>query len=289
MGNPDGLEAMPIYHHHAHIAACLAENGREGPVLGLAFDGTGYGEDGTIWGGELLLADLRTFRRLAHWRPFPLPGGEAAIRRPVRLAAALLLLALGGLPPGALPALTPQEAAIVPLQVERGLNTPLTSSCGRLFDAVAALLGLRAEITYEGQAAIELETLAAQAWPQPPFPVALTAEEGRWLMEPLPLIRTLWTAKEAGEPPAVLAARFHATVIAAAVEAVQRAAETTGLRTVALSGGCFQNRLLLEGLHAALTERSFEVLVHHRVPTNDGGIAYGQAAIAAARLHDGAR
>ncbi len=284
MGNPDGLEAMPIYHHHAHIAACLAENGREGPVLGLAFDGTGYGADGTIWGGELLLADLRTFRRLAHWRPFPLPGGEAAIRRPVRLAAALLLLALGELPQGALPALTSQEAAIVPLQVERGLNTPLTSSCGRLFDAVAALLGLRAEITYEGQAAIELETLAAQAWPQPPFAVPVSAEGDGWLMEPLPLIRALWTAKEAGEPPAVLAARFHAAVIAAAVEAVQRAAGTTGLRTVALSGGCFQNRLLLEGLHAALTERGFEVLVHHRVPTNDGGIACGQAAIAAARL-----
>ncbi len=284
MGNPDGLEAMPIYHHHAHIAACLAENGREGPVLGLAFDGTGYGADGTIWGGELLLADLRTFRRLAHWRPFPLPGGEAAIRRPVRLAAALLLLALGELPQGALPALTSQEAAIVPLQVERGLNTPLTSSCGRLFDAVAALLGLRAEITYEGQAAIELETLAAQAWPQPPFVVQVSAEGDGWLMEPLSLIRALWTAKEAGEPSAVLAARFHAAVIAAAVEAVQRAAGTTGLRTVALSGGCFQNRLLLEGLHAALTERGFEVLVHHRVPTNDGGIAYGQAAIAAARL-----
>ncbi len=284
MGNPDGLETMPIYHHHAHIAACLADNGRRGPVIGLAFDGTGYGEDGTIWGGELLLADLRTFRRLAHWRPFPLPGGEAAIRRPVRLAAALLLLALGELPQGALPALTPQEAAIVPLQIKRGLNTPLTSSCGRLFDAVAALLGLRAEITYEGQAAIELETLAAQAWPQPPFPSALTPEGGRWLMEPLPLIRALWAARQAGTPPAVLAARFHATVIAAAVEAVQRAAGMTGLRTVALSGGCFQNRLLLEGLSEALRAEGFELLLHHQVPTNDGGIACGQAAIAAARL-----
>ncbi len=287
MGNSDEVATMAIYHHHAHIAACLAENGREGPVLGLAFDGTGYGEDGTIWGGELLLADLRTFRRLAHWRPFPLPGGEAAIRRPVRLAAALLQLALGELPENALPALTPDEARIVPLQVARGLNAPLTSSCGRLFDAVAAMLGLRAEITYEGQAAIELETLAAQAWPQLPFPPSITVEGEVWLMDPLPLIRALWQAREAGTPPATLAARFHASVIAAAVEVVQRVAEHTGVRTVALSGGCFQNRLLLEGVHTALIERGFEVLFHHHVPTNDGGIAYGQAAIAAARMAAG--
>ncbi len=284
MGNPEGLETMPIYHHHAHLAACLADNGRDETVIGLAFDGTGYGADGTIWGGEILLADLRRFRRLAHWRPFPLPGGEAAIRRPVRLAAAFLFRALGSLPPRALPALSSAEADVVRAQVERGLNTPLTSSCGRLFDAVAALLGLRSEITYEGQAAIELETLAAQAWPQPPFTAHLTREGEVWLMEPLPIIRALWAAQERGEPPAVSAARFHATVIALALEAVEHIAEVSGVRAVALSGGCFQNRLLLEGLHEALSARGFAVLVHHHVPTNDGGIAYGQAAIAAARL-----
>ncbi len=282
---PANIRLVPVQHHHAHIAACLAENQVSGPVIGIALDGTGYGPDGTVWGGEVLWADLQTYRRLGCWEVFPLPGGEAAIREPLRIAIGLLGLVYDH-PPKDLTVWqkAPEDLkAAIALQVQKGLNAPLTSSCGRLFDAVAALLGVRERVTYEGQAAIELETLAAAAFPAEPYPVegALVGEV--WQMPSLALFRAVAEDLRRGTPVAHIAARFHASVIAAVREAALRAAESTGLSAVVLSGGCFQNRLLLEGLAAALREDGLTVYTHHLVPTNDGGLALGQAVVAAAQ------
>ncbi len=281
---PQGGRTIAVQHHHAHIAACLAENGVCGPVLGVALDGTGYGPDGTVWGGEILVADLRTYRRVARWQPFPLPGNETAIRQPWRIAWGLLTLLADALPhpPEPWEAISPQARRVVALQVQRGLNTPWTSSCGRLFDAVAALLGLRRQVTYEGQAAIELETLAASAWPTDPYPLSLQQREGLWEMPSLALFRAAAEDLRRGVPAAVIAARFHATVIASLRQALLALRAQTGLTQVALSGGCFQNQILLQGLAQSLRQAGFTVYTHHQVPPNDGGLALGQAAIGAA-------
>ncbi len=279
-----GAQTVAVQHHHAHIAACLAENGVTGPVIGVALDGTGYGPDGTVWGGEILVADLQTHRRVGRWQPFALPGNEAAIRQPMRIALGLWTAAFGTVPPD-LPTLTEDvpEALIrtVAQQVTKGVNAPLTSSCGRLFDAVAALLGVRREVTYEGQAAIELETLAATAWPAPAYPVALHQTGELMEFPTLAVFRAVVEDLRHGVPVTSIAARFHATVIAGVVEMVRAVRQAEGLTQVALSGGCFQNRLLLEGLTQALRREGLTVYTHHRVPTNDGGLSLGQAVVAA--------
>ncbi len=288
-GADTSVALVAVQHHHAHIAACLADNGRTGPAVGVAFDGTGYGADGHIWGGEFLLAGLEGYRRAGHLREFPLPGGAAAIRRPLRTALALVVIA--GLDPAAFPALAEMEgpeAAAVRLQVERGLNAPLTSSAGRLFDAVAALLGIRSEVTYEAQAAIELEAVAARApGGEGPYPLGLAEAGGVWVLDWRPLLAALQADLAMGAPPSEVSARFHAAMARAIVETTRRIAASTGLATVALSGGCFQNRLLLTQTAQELESTGLEVLVHRQVPANDGGVAFGQAAIAAfgAREH----
>ena len=277
-----GARPVPVQHHHAHIAACLAENGVTGPAIGVALDGTGYGPDGTIWGGEILVASLRRYHRVGRWQVFPLPGGEAAIRQPLRIALGLLGLLYSE--PPTLPLLegvAPLLRHTLSRQVQRKINTPLTSSCGRLFDAVAALLGVRESITYEGQAAIELETLAATAWPAAPFPITIHRNEGLWEFPSLAVFRAAVEAIQQGAPPARIAARFHATVIAGLRQMVHAVREETGIHAVALSGGCFQNRLLLEGLAQTLQADGFTVYTHHQVPPNDGGLSLGQAVIAA--------
>jgi hydrogenase maturation protein HypF len=250
-----------VQHHHAHAAACLAEHGRAGPALALVFDGTGYGVDGTLWGGELLRCDLASFERLAWLEPVPLPGGAAAIREPWRTAAVYL------------------ERAGRPVPFERwevvrrslAVNAPLSSGMGRLFDAVAALLGLRAEVTYEGQAAIELEQLAGDT----------AAEPYAWRFgDGAALVRAAHDDLAAGRSPAEIAAAFHEAVAAGAAQAC---AEAGGPRTVVLSGGSFQNLRLLASTRRRLEELGLEVLSHRLVPPNDGGISYGQAAVAAAR------
>ncbi len=277
-----GARAVPVQHHHAHIAACMAENGITHPVIGVALDGTGYGPDGTVWGGEILVADMKAYQRVGRWQVFPLPGSEAAIRRPVRIALGLLHLAYETPPHVPLmDRVDPTLRHTVSIQVQRGLNAPLTSSCGRLFDAVAALLGVRDEVTYEGQAAIELETLAATAWPAEPFPFTLGQTAGLWEFPTLAVFRAVVEAQEKGDSPAHIAARFHATVIAGVRRMVAEVHRATGLDAVALSGGCFQNRLLLEGLTQGLVTDGFTVYTHHQVPPNDGGISLGQAVIAA--------
>jgi hydrogenase maturation protein HypF len=254
-------ELVGVQHHHAHAAACLAEHGEEGPALSLVFDGTGYGTDGTLWGGELLLCDLGSFNRLAHLEPVPLPGGEAAIREPWRIAAAHL------------------ERAGLPVhwegwgQVRESLKLepPRSSGMGRLFDAVAAILGVRDTVSYEGQAAVELEYLAGEV-PAKPYP---------WRFgETTELVADCYSELERGRPREEIAARFHETVAAGAAQACAEAGEPS---TVVLSGGTFQNLRLLESTRRRLEALGFHVLSHRLVPPNDGGISYGQAAVAARR------
>jgi hydrogenase maturation protein HypF len=255
-------EAVGAQHHHAHAAACLAEHGETGPALGLVFDGTGYGTDGTLWGSELLRCDLASFERLAHLEPIRLPGGEAAIREPWRVAASYLEAAGRPVPFERWPVVRPVLA----------VNAPLSSGMGRLFDAVAALLGVRAEVTYEGQAAIELEHLAG----------AERAEPYPWRFgDGAALVRAAHDDLAAGRPRAEIAAAFHESVARGAAEACAEAGEP---RVVVLSGGTFQNLRLLASTTARLEELGFRVLSHRLVPPNDGGISFGQAAIAAARL-----
>nr|PZN42173.1 MAG: carbamoyltransferase HypF [Actinomycetota bacterium] len=275
-----GVELVAVQHHHAHIASCLADNGEAGPVIGVAFDGLGYGPDGTIWGGEILVADLLGYRRAGHLLPVPMPGGQLAIREPWRMAAAYLDAA-----PGA-PETTPlrQRRAsrweLVVRSARSGTNSPLTSSAGRLFDAVSALLGVREMVNYDGQAAIELEQ-HADPTVHDDYPVRVLGGHPLLLDGP-DLVRSVADDLNAGTETPVIAARFHNSLAKLVVEACDRVRTATSIGTVALSGGVFQNQLLLDRLVPELCERGFRVLTHRRVPPNDGGISFGQVAIAAA-------
>jgi hydrogenase maturation protein HypF len=259
-------DAVQVQHHHAHAAACLAEHGLEGPALALVFDGTGYGPDGTLWGGELLRCDLTAYERLAHLEPVPLPGGAAAIREPWRTAAAYLERAGRPVPFAGWPRLRPV------LRV----NAPLSSGMGRLFDAAAAVLGVREQVSYEGQAAIELEQLAGEA---AAAPYACGVADG--VIAGADLIAALHDDLADGRPRAEIAAAFHEGVAAAAAAACAAAAAA---ETVVLSGGTFQNLRLLGSVRRRLEALGFDVRSHALVPPNDGGISYGQAAVAAARM-----
>jgi hydrogenase maturation protein HypF len=272
------MEIVGVQHHHAHIASCLADNREAGPVLGVAFDGTGYGSDGTLWGGEFLLADLRGFQRMAHLVPVPLPGGAAAIRQPWRMAAAYL----GSDAPHELIQRNAQHWDSVLAMAARGVNAPLTSSAGRLFDAVAAILGIRDSINYEGQAAVELEQ-RADPTERGTYSAAIT--EGPALqLHGVDLVRAVVADQRAGVDPEVIATRFHHGLADAIVRICQMLRESTGVDVAALSGGVFQNVLLLERTVARLEQAGFRVLTHSRVPPNDAGISLGQVAIAAATL-----
>jgi hydrogenase maturation protein HypF len=261
----EGVALMGVQHHHAHLAACLAEHGLSGPAVGAIYDGSGYGPDGTVWGGELLVGDLRSFERVGHLWPVRLPGGDRAVREPWRMACAWLVEC--GLP-SPMPA-DPRTAAITGM-VRSGVNSPVTTSVGRLFDAVAALCGLRDQVTYEGQAAIELEAACdlseRGAYPMP----GLDARE---------TIAAVVADVRAGVDVGRIAMRFHRGLARATADACA----ATGIPLVVLSGGVFQNRVLLELTEADLVARGLRVLVPELLPPNDGGISYGQAAVAAAR------
>ena len=278
-----GLDpVLAVQHHHAHIAAVLAEHGRTDPVIGVAYDGTGYGDDGNVWGSEILYADLAGYQRLGHLRYAPLPGGDAAARAPWR--AALGYFSLG--PCAHNPVFhgaEGRELLVAERQLARGVNSPIASSMGRLFDAAAAVLGVRFRSRYEGQAAMELEALASDRRAIS-LPYCLTSEDPGWVFDPLPLLCALGARARAGENVGILAAAFHDTVVAATAELVRRAGASAGCRTVALAGGCFQNARLLTTLTRALQDDGFEVLLPRRLSPNDGAVSVGQAAIAAAQL-----
>ena len=276
-----GVQFVPVQHHHAHIASCMAENGVQEPVIGVAFDGTGYGEDGQIWGGEFLVGDFQYFARRAHLKYVVLPGGEAAIRKPYRMAISYLCNLPSALTNGLtlFDRIEPVELEIVRRQIEAGINSPLTSSCGRLFDAVSSLLGICDVISYEGEAAIELEMLADDRfedgyhWPLPrgKFPIAIDQE---------PLFHGIIHDLKARVPLAVISAKFHNAVAEMVSGVCCLIRERDGLSKVALSGGVFQNIYLLKRTLSHLRRRGFEPYIHHQVPCNDGGIALGQAVVA---------
>jgi hydrogenase maturation protein HypF len=285
---PANVHKIGVQHHHAHIASCMADNGLDGAVIGVAFDGLGYGEDGRLWGGEFFVADYASSRRIAHLSYVPMPGGAQAIREPWRMAAIYLHRALGDeflnsdLP--FVQRLNRRAWWMLKQMAARGLNSPETSSVGRLFDAVASLIGVRDAVNYEGQAAIELEALAVC---DGDLGYEFEFDAARGIIEAAPVIRQIAADLQRGVTAEEISTRFHRGVGQTIGIVVRRIREQQGLNRVALSGGVFQNRLLLELTRRLLSAAGFEVYTHHRVPTGDGGIALGQAAVANARLASG--
>jgi hydrogenase maturation protein HypF len=304
-----GIPLTRVQHHHAHLASCMAENGLDGDTIGIIFDGTGYGPDGTIWGGEFLVGGYDGCRRAGHFRPLPMPGGDAAVHEPWRMAMAYLHQALGEtaftLDHPVARILSEQDRDLFARMLRRRINSPLTSSCGRLFDAVAALLNLRHTVSYDGQGAIELEALAEDKSPPAPFrPQRVLSQRGEYTFSsqrgeypysivlhgesPFQLdfssmIIEILADIAAGIRSAVIAARFHATIATAATDACLKISQFSGLKRIILSGGVFQNRLLTEMIYTAIAQKGLDVFTHRLVPPNDGGIALGQAAIAGRR------
>ncbi len=280
----DGVRHVPVQHHHAHIASCLADNGIDKRVIGVAWDGTGYGLDGHVWGGEFLLADLAGFERVGSFQQVPMPGGEAAIREPWRMAAAFLHAAygeaMGELDLAFVRRLDRSAWRLLSRAAEQGLNAPLTSSAGRLFDAVACLLGLRDRVDFEAQAAMELEALAEQEADRL-YSVGLDELDGRAVVRTPDIIRGVVEDIVAGVGADRIGSRFHATLADVIVTTCGRLRDHSGLDRVALSGGVFQNARLSRLAKGGLERAGFRVYTHHQVPPNDGGLALGQAAIAA--------
>jgi hydrogenase maturation protein HypF len=283
------IRDVPVQHHHAHLVACMAENGVTEPVLGVVWDGTGYGLDGTIWGGEFLLGDALGFQRTAHLLPFRLPGGDAAVREPLRVALALAdaacMIDQGGTDPlhAVTASFTAAQRRTLAHMIGTGLNAPWTSSAGRLFDGIAALLGICTAATYEGEPAIRLE-YAADLTEQGAYEVPFIrgAPDAR-VLDWRPMLAELMSDRRRGVLPGIIAARVHNGL----ARAIALQAELAGCERVALSGGCFQNRLLSERSISLLRARGFDVLLHRSVPPNDGGVALGQIVVAAARIAAG--
>jgi len=289
VGMERGIALVPVQHHHAHIVSCMAENSAEGPAIGVAFDGTGYGSDGTLWGGEFLVVNSPDkFDRVGHLEYAPLLGGEAAIKKPYRMALSYLYTLFGedfsleGLP---LSKLHPVEPDLLKQQLARGVNCPLTSSAGRLFDAVSAIAGVRWETDYEAQAAIDLEMLAADDTSRvEPYPFSIVERENMRIIALKELLAAVVQDIRDRIPTPAISLRFHHTMARIIAEMCKAISKDTGLSQVALSGGVFQNRLLLRLTVVALEQEGLKVLIHHMVPTNDGGISLGQAVVANFKL-----
>lgn len=321
--NRSGLKTEAVQHHHAHIASCLAENGRTGPVIGFAMDGTGYGPDGTVWGGEILVADCARFERAGHFSVRSMPGGEAAIREPWRMALSFMDAAFRhGIDPGMSDDVLLRKASEFPAfreagsgkvrsvirLIRSGISQPVTSSLGRLFDAVSALAGIRSVSTYEGQAASDLEAVlytsmnignqenaasteirksganAEAGSDGEPYVYEIKEINGILEIDPDPVILAVLEDVQAGFPASCISHKFHTGLIRVFVRIAELLRDKTRLSTAALSGGCFQNLFLLDNLSAELGRAGFEVLSHSLVPANDGGLCLGQAAIAHARM-----
>jgi hydrogenase maturation protein HypF len=284
-------QLIGVQHHHAHLAACLAEHEEQGSAVGALFDGSGYGLDGTVWGGELLVGDLEDFRRVGTLLPVRLPGGARAIREPWRMTCAWLSLVGENEHREGAPDIPPSLRGVVHegawqqvAQLSRtGVQSPVTTSMGRLFDAVAALCGLRARVNYEGQAAIELEA-ACDPSERGNYPISLVQDGELTVIDPRETIHAVGVDVEAGAALGAVASRFHAALSAATVKALAQAASAEGSELIVLSGGVFQNRRLLEAVTAGLQTAGLRVITPERLPVGDGGISYGQAAIAARRM-----
>jgi hydrogenase maturation protein HypF len=280
-----GVRVIPVQHHHAHFASVLAEHKLDGTAIGIILDGTGYGIDGTVWGGEVIFGTPAEFVRHAWLEPTPMPGGTAAIRQPWRMALSHLYQAFGdsvgrsGL--RVIQHRSPQEIEVLLRMINMGVNSPLTSSCGRLFDAVAAMLGIREEITYDAQAAIELEMLALSCLTdEREYEKLVSAVSSGGSLSLSPLLDCLVRDMRNDVPYNVIALRFHHTIAAMFAKAAEYARVRTGISVIALSGGCMHNRLLLNGLRTRLSKLGFEVFTNEQVPPNDGGLALGQILVA---------
>jgi len=279
------IRLVPVQHHHAHIVSGMVDNGLEAPVIGVAFDGTGYGSDGHIWGGEFLVAEYKGFTRMGHLEYLPLPGGALAIKKPFRTAIGYILSLLGETAVkqdlSFLKHVDRVEIDIIQKQIEQKINSPLTSSCGRLFDAVSALIGVRGEVEYEAQAAIELEMLTYDGMDETAYyPFSITEEDDLSLVRLQDLFAAIIHDLQDGATQARIAAKFHNTIARMIRELCQVISDKTGITQVVLSGGVFQNRLLLRKAVSLLEASGFDVFTHRQVPTNDGGISLGQVVIA---------
>ncbi|MGA2234200.1 MAG: carbamoyltransferase HypF [Terriglobales bacterium] len=298
-----GVKLVGVQHHHAHIASCMAENHLEGRVIGFALDGTGYGTDGHIWGGEVLIAGYKNFERAAHFEYVPLPGGAAAIREPWRMAVSYLAHHFGReflkpeIPKFDIPFVRELNRPKVDLllrMMEQGVNSPPTSSCGRLFDAVSALVGIRQQVNYEAQAAIELEMAMASSEvasskitssEDTAYPMKLVPNDDHWIISTRPLFEALLDDLGRNLPVGAISRRFHNGLVEGFVELATLLQKKTALNRVCLSGGTFHNVYLSQRLEARLSEAGFEVFTQKEVPAGDGGLSLGQALVAAARLH----
>jgi len=283
-----GVKLVGVQHHHAHIASCMAENHLEGRVIGFALDGTGYGTDGHIWGGEALIAGYEDFHRAAHFEYVPLPGGAAAIREPWRMAMSYLAHCFGReflkLDIPFVRQLNRPKVDLLLRMIEQGVNSPLTSSCGRLFDAVAALVGVRQEVNYEAQAAIELEMIISASEDETGYPLELLPDGDGWIIGTRPLFEALLADLGRNLPVAAISQRFHNGLAEGLVQLATLLRKKTALRRVCLSGGTFHNVYLAQRLEARLSEAGLEVFTQKEVPSGDGGLSLGQALVAAARL-----
>ena len=283
---PD-IPRMGVQHHHAHIVSAMAENGMEGDVIGVALDGTGFGLDGTIWGGEFIRSNLRDFDRLAHLKKVPMPGGSMAIKEPWRMAMVYLSEAFGDettkLKIDLIRRINPQKWDVLKRAIEKKINTPLTSSMGRFFDAVSSLLSVRDEAHYEGQAAIELEMIADHGMKEE-YPFHIHKDEMPMAIDPLEMIRGIVCDLTDGMPSSKISGKFHKTIARLIVETCETIRSKEKLNRVVLSGGVFQNNFLLSLVTEGLKRSGFDVYTHHLVPPNDGGVSLGQAVIAHMRL-----
>jgi hydrogenase maturation protein HypF len=280
-----GVKHIGVQHHHAHIASCMAENHLDGDVIGIALDGTGYGLDGNIWGGEVLITNYRTFKRAAHFEYIPMPGGAAAIREPWRMAVGYLFRQFGrDFLKFKLPLVDQagrDKIELVLQMIEREVNSPLTSSCGRLFDAVAALAGIRYAVNYEAQAAVELEMTVSESPPSEAYPFELSLENDTHIIGTRPLFEAVVHDLGKQTPPGIISARFHNGLVELLVRIANILRERSNLDRVCLSGGSFNNVYLTKNLCARLGIDKFQVYTHTQVPTGDGGLSLGQAMIAA--------
>jgi hydrogenase maturation protein HypF len=282
------VRLVGVQHHHAHIVSCMAENQLDGAVIGFALDGTGYGTDGHIWGGEVLVADYRSFERAAHFEYVPMPGGEMAIREPWRMAVSILAHHFGkDFPSIRVPFVESLECSktnLILRMVEQKLNAPLTSSCGRLFDAVAALVGVRSSVNYEAQAAIELEMSIRDGCDDYSYPVDLVENNGTWILSTRSTFQSMVDDLVHQLPVAGISQRFHNGLVRAFAKIAGLVREKTLLDRVCLGGGTFHNTYLLRNLTQALVQDGFEVFTPREVPAGDGGLSLGQAVIAHHRL-----
>ncbi|MCK5242349.1 carbamoyltransferase HypF [bacterium] len=276
---------IAVQHHHAHIAACMLEHQLDEKVIGIALDGTGFGPDETLWGGEIILADYKTFERKAHFKTYRMPGGEQAILHPDRMALSYVLADVSQTPEDAqalLPSLSTEQCRTLKSMLEQKAHSPLTSSAGRLFDVVAAIMGLCDTVTYEGQAAIRLQSLVDTSV-HAHYPYALELEPEATVLSFAPMIKKIIADIQAGRPLSQIATKFHNTLVTALAVECEQIRTETGLSKVVLSGGVFQNDFLLRQLTKRLRQQGFAVYSHHLVPPNDGGVSVGQAAIGLAK------